>query len=374
MAVLARELLDSAGAVTEPGKLNQPQHAIGTGAFIYKSIEEGISTELVRNPDYWGTGLPYLDGIRRLRLWLGAPTERAWAAFQGGQVDIAPVPGTEVKTYLAKQGQGFSPAWAPDDFPHMAVPNTKVKPFDDTRVTKALRLLIDHDETITAWADVWGGRGSFGSYLTSNLASWDLEQEQFRNHLEWKQPKDQAVREALSLLSAAGFTRDNPLRFEITTAGGWWEAVQAGGILLQGQFTRLGQGVVQTQMRLLADNSTYQTARASRGYAYGFLTNAVSYHEPDAWFTQAYRSNGGRNYWNYEDSRLDAMIDRQRITFDVQQRKSQVREILTYMLENHPGVITSGVYILNALNPKLRGYSPENVMVGRQYRQVWLDS
>ena len=66
-----------------------------------------------------------------------------------------------------------------------------------------------------------------------------MSEDEYR-HLEWKQPKDEAAKEALSLLSAAGFNKDSPLKFEVI--------VRSSGIvptatqLVQAQWKRLSQG------------------------------------------------------------------------------------------------------------------------------------
>ena len=48
-------------------------------------------------------------------------------------------------------------------------PNTQRKPMDDARVTRALRLLIDHDEFNTAWAESHFGKGGYGSIFPTAL-------------------------------------------------------------------------------------------------------------------------------------------------------------------------------------------------------------
>jgi peptide/nickel transport system substrate-binding protein len=39
------------------------QHPVGTGPFMFKEWKKGSNITLVRNPNYWKKGLPYLDGI-----------------------------------------------------------------------------------------------------------------------------------------------------------------------------------------------------------------------------------------------------------------------------------------------------------------------
>ena len=67
--------------------------------------------------------------------------------------------------------------------------NLKKKPFDDPRVTRALRLLINHDEANTGWAEVYFGRGYLSAYLPAALDSWDLSEQDYRGYLEFKTPE-----------------------------------------------------------------------------------------------------------------------------------------------------------------------------------------
>ena len=144
LAIFARE------AEFKDPKLTTAESARGTGAFILQSIEEKVGAQYVRNPDYWKPGQPYLDGMRT---HCSLDLQTAWSAFLAGQVDVTQVPGPEAKSYLSRQPAGSAPAWYPDDtlFTFM-VPNTAVKPMNDQRVTRALRLLTDHQEMIAAWA------------------------------------------------------------------------------------------------------------------------------------------------------------------------------------------------------------------------------
>jgi len=39
-------------------------HPVGTGPFMLKDYQPDTSVTLVKNPNYWQKGLPYLDGIK----------------------------------------------------------------------------------------------------------------------------------------------------------------------------------------------------------------------------------------------------------------------------------------------------------------------
>ena len=364
MAMLAREVVE------KYPKLSSADAAVGTGAFIMKSAEVHVSAEYVRNPNYWKPGLPYLDGFHTQRL---ADTLAAFSAFQAGQIDICLLPGSETKKFIAQQGPGYTPAWYADDtLGTLDEPNTRVKPMNDARVTRALRLLMDHDEFVKAWAEVQCGRGGYGSIFPSALTDWDLSPNEYRQHLEWKQPKDDAVKEALTLLNAAGFTKDAPLRFKLIGSGSN-PAVAPAVQLLQAQWKRLGQGVVAAELQLL-DVATNQAVLAKRDFTYGNLGVSTGVVDPDPWLSAFYHSNGSQNYMGFSDPQADAMIDKQRTIFDAGQRKAAVKEIIAYMIDHGPSTIAANRYFLQGVKPKVQNHAPEYFLNGRQYQSVWLSS
>src|SRR5260221_4653437 len=64
---------------------NMRQHPIGTGPFKFVSYTPNESIKLVRNPDYWKPGRPYLDGIE----WtIIQNRSTALLAFGSGKVEM----------------------------------------------------------------------------------------------------------------------------------------------------------------------------------------------------------------------------------------------------------------------------------------------
>src|SRR5207237_376616 len=158
----------------------------------------------------------------------------------------------------------------------------KTAPLNDARVPRALRLLTDHDEFISAWAESAYGRGAYGSGLPIALQDWDLTQDEYKKHLEWKQPKDDAAKEALSLLTAAGFSKQNPLRFSLIISTDL--SIQRASELAQAQWKRLSQGVVDVDIKKL-EATAYTTTRANRTFSYGIIGYSAGPVEPDIWLS-----------------------------------------------------------------------------------------
>jgi ABC-type transport system substrate-binding protein len=362
LAILCREVIE---------KFPKPitaESAVGTGAFIMTSEEDNVGAEYQRNPDYWRSGMPYLDGLRTRHF---PDYQTAYAAFLANQVDIALLPGEEAKKYVQQQGAGYTPAWYADDTFRFMYPNTQRKPMDDPRVTRALKLLVDHDEFNTAWAESHFGKGGYGSIFPTALMDWDLTADEYRKLLEWKQPKDDAAREALSLLSAAGFSRDNPLKFAVD--GDTSEGAQPENELLQAQWKRLSQGVVQVELKV-DPAASGDAIRAQRQFTYICTGQSTGLVDPDIWLTNIYHSGGSLNFMGFGDAKADEMIDKQRTIFDETQRKSAVRDIVLYLIDKSPSGIPANRYFLQALRPRVQNQAPEYFLNGVQYKSVWLSA
>ena len=360
LAVLAKEVLDKYPKPTTADAV------VGTGPFMMKSVEDKVAAEYVRNPGYWKPGLPYLDGFRTR--YFSDPLA-AWAAFLATQVDVALVPGAESKQYIARQGSGFTPQWNANDDAKALYPNIRQKVLSDARVVRALRLMVDHDEFIKAWAELQSGRGTYASALPPALSAWDLTQQEYGSHLEWKQPKDDAAKEAVTLLSAAGFNAQNPLRFTLDCSA--TATMTSAAQLIQSQWKRFSQGAVDMQIKP-SDSPTLNAIESKGTFTYGFFGHTVGMADPDVWLTSSFHSGGSLNFTGFSDPALDAMIDKQRGLFDETQRKAAVKEIILYLIDHGPSTIPAGDFALDAVQAKVRGHVPENYLNGHQYQSVWL--
>jgi peptide/nickel transport system substrate-binding protein len=74
---------------------------IGTGPFMFKSFKVGVSSLMVRNPDYWQSGRPYVD---ELEINSVEDASARFTALQSGVVDgISFVPFPQARALLAGQ-------------------------------------------------------------------------------------------------------------------------------------------------------------------------------------------------------------------------------------------------------------------------------
>jgi len=175
-----------------------PTHPIGTGPFELVSFTPGQQSTFKRNPNYWQSGLPYLDEV--------IITDYADATSQvnallGGQVQVVNLLEADVMSEVTSQGKKIlvSPGagWTPFT---MRVDSA---PFNDVRVRQAMRLIVDREQML---ALLFSGHGTIGNDIFSPAdPAYDRQIPQ----------REQDIEQAKSLLKAAG--REG-LRIELVTA------------------------------------------------------------------------------------------------------------------------------------------------------------
>jgi peptide/nickel transport system substrate-binding protein len=363
--ILAPEVVDRAG------KFATADTAVGTGAFVLDRFDADVSSSLSRNPAYFKPGLPYVDRIEA-RAFKDSQSE--WAAFSAGQIDHRWVPGEDSKNFAASQQGHFALDWFPDQGYQISQAMVQRPPFDDARLPKALRLLTDHDEW-KSFLETWFGRGRYSSLFAAATAeAWDLSEDDYRKYLEWKQPKDEAIKEGLALLSSAGYSKEKPLKFTIsgTSAIDYQRAMVQ---LAQAQLKRNGQGVIDCDIKLY-DTAEWNTVRANATFEYFIAGHNPGGVDPDAYFTSTFKTGGGRNYGKMSDPALDAMFDKQRALFDENQRKQAVRDIIVYMIDRCPYGSVDARYVLNATKLSVHGFPAEGAgnQFGEHYENAWIAS
>jgi peptide/nickel transport system substrate-binding protein len=353
------------------GRFATAESVVGTGPFILQTFEEGVGADSVRNPDYWKPGLPYLDAFSYKFF---ADLEQAYATALAGQADIAVVPGNRRDDFVARIGR--EPDLASEDSAgNWIMANVRTAPFDDARVLRGVRLLIDHQELRDSHGKLWRGAAVYSTAFATVLQQWDLTQEEYAQRPFWRQPKDAAVKEGLDLLSAAGYTRSNPLSFQFTGQVNTGDQAQATLLqLVQAQWRRLGQGAIETEIRQV-DGAQATQARAQRNFTMATFPVAGAFDDPDAWLTAIMHSRGSRNYTGFSDPQVDTLIDRQRGIFNQQQRMAIVKEIVGLLAERSAQVNPYVFFSMDLVNSRVQGYTPDGTVPrGAQFEEVWIDA
>jgi peptide/nickel transport system substrate-binding protein len=290
---------------------------VGTGPFKFKEWKRGQSVELVRNPDYFVKGRPYLDAVRYTVI-----VERGTrvAALQANQIDLA-YPG-ETTLSIAEQLQKAVPTMVltetASNVSENLLLNTKKPPFDDVKVRRALSFAIDrrtYTQTVHRGAAVIGASLAPKPWGVWGLLDKDLGQ------LPGYGGAAPGRAQARKLLAEAGFGPSNPLKVELVTRAIAIYLDFAGFVV-----SDLKQVGVEATLKQI-DTAQWHPMVTRREFQIGANLTGLGVDDPDANFYENYACGSPRNYGNYCNEEVGRLIDQQSQEIDAQKRLTLVWQI-----------------------------------------------
>jgi peptide/nickel transport system substrate-binding protein len=290
---------------------------IGTGPFKFKEWKRGQSVELVRNPDYFVKGRPYLDGVRYTVI-----VERGTrvAALQAGQIDVA-YPGETtlaIAEQLGKAVPGMVLTETASNVSENLLLNTRKPPFDNVNVRRALSFAIDrrtYTQTVHRGAAVIGASLAPKPWGVWGLLDRDLSQ------LPGYGGAAAGRARARTLLAEAGFGPSNPLKVELVTRAIAIYLDFAGFVV-----SDLKQVGVEATLRQI-DTAQWHPMVTRREFQIGANLTGLGVDDPDANFYENFSCGSPRNYGDYCNEEVGRLIDRQSQETDLPKRVALVAQI-----------------------------------------------
>jgi peptide/nickel transport system substrate-binding protein len=290
---------------------------IGTGPFKFKEWKRGQSVELVKNPDYFVKGRPYLDGLRYIVI-----VERGTrvAALQTGQVDVA-YPG-DTTVSIAEQLRGAVPQMSftetATNVSENLLLNTKRPPFDNVKVRRALSLAIDRRAYVKA---VHSGSALVGAAMAPKpWGAWGLLEKDTQQLPGYGKGEEGKVR-ARNLLAEAGYGPGNPLKVEMAT-----RAIAIYLDFASFVISELKQVGVDASLKQI-DTAQWHPMATRREFQIGANLTGLGVDDPDANFYENYACGSSRNYGDYCNEEVMRLIEQQSQETDAQKRLALVWQI-----------------------------------------------
>jgi peptide/nickel transport system substrate-binding protein len=343
-SVMPPELLGTERSKTE---------AVGTGPMILKAWEAGRTVDWERNPTYFkkdkrtGMQLPYFDGMHGQ---VYGDRNSQLAAWRNGQIDqiLFGYGLSEPKSVNAFDDpntvfQVVSPStWG---MTHVAFKLEK-PPWNDVRVRRALSLALNRKEMVDGLCEGLAAEGSypldwtfFKDAKTGEFQEWPWAPEQLGQYQKYD------ANQAKQLLTAAGFSAQNPLNFEATGI----VAADPGGYLLRhvthlailDQWKQTFGDMIKPTFTAL-ESVAYSQAGLSRNYPDVFLAWLTGpAYEPDGFLYAQLNSKSSYNVYGVNDAEIDQATEAQRSVMEQEKRQplwqktmdrdlDQVYRIFTY--------------------------------------------
>ncbi|HEX8966933.1 MAG TPA: ABC transporter substrate-binding protein [Chloroflexota bacterium] len=124
--------------IAEPTAANDPSKAVGTGPFKFVEWRQNEVLELVKNPNYWQTGKPYLDGITMSVI---TDPQTRTTRFEAGALDVTSVPATDFLR-LRDDPKYSTFSFSAGNFWCLGI-NCQTPPWDNKKARQALLYGVD---------------------------------------------------------------------------------------------------------------------------------------------------------------------------------------------------------------------------------------
>jgi peptide/nickel transport system substrate-binding protein len=350
-----------------PAHVPIPEHrsrCIGTGPFKFKEWKRGQSVELVRNPDYFVKGRPYLDAVRYTVI-----VERGTrvAALQANQIDVA-YPG-ETTLSIAEQLKGAVPSMVltetASNVSENLLLNTKKPPFDNVKVRRALSFAIDrraYTQTVHRGLAVVGASLAPKPWGVWGLLEKDLAQ------LPGYGGAAEGRATAKKLLAEAGFGPGNPLKLEVVT--------RAIAIYLDFSafvISDLKQVGIEATLKQV-DTAQWHPMVTRREFHIGTNLTGLGVDDPDANFYENYACGSPRNYGDYCNEEVTRLIEQQSQEIDQKKRLALVWQLQKKLEEDAARPTMGWRTDRFAHYPYVKNLIPNQVTYNCcRLQEVWLD-
>jgi peptide/nickel transport system substrate-binding protein len=337
---------------------------IGTGPFKFKEWKRGQSVELVRNPDYFVKGRPYLDGVRYTVI-----VERGTrvAALQAGQIDVA-YPGEttlSIAEQLKKAVPGMVFTETASNVSENLLLNTRKPPFDNLKVRRALSFAIDrrtYTQTVHRGAAVIGTSLAPKPWGVWGLLDRDLGQ------LPGYGGAAAGRAQAKALLAEAGFGPSNPLKVELVTRAIAIYLDFAGFVV-----SDLKQVGVEATLKQI-DTAQWHPMVTRREFQIGANLTGLGVDDPDANFYENFSCGSPRNYGDYCNEQVGRLIDQQSQEIDTPKRLALVWQIQKKLEEDAARPTMGWRTDRFAHYPYVKNLIPNQVTYNCcRLQEVWLD-
>ena len=341
-------------------------HPIGTGPFKFVEFKTNESIKVVRNPDYWQKGRPYLDGIEYTII---PNRSTAILAFTSGKFDMT-FP-TEVSIPLLKDVKSQAPkavcVVAPTNVSTNLIVNRTAPPFNNPDIRSAMALTLDRK----AFVDIlFQGQADIGGTMLPPPAGvWGLPKDMLATVTGYGPDVKKNRDEARQLMQKAGYGPANRLKVKISTRN--IPIYRDPAVILIDQLKEI---YMDGELDVVETANWF--SKVARGdYAVGLNLTGNAVDDPDQAFYENYSCGSERNYTKYCNKDIEKLFDQQSMEPDPAKRKQLVWDIDKRLQEDVARPIIYHSRAGTCWQPYVKGVT---VMVnssynGYRYEDVWLE-
>jgi peptide/nickel transport system substrate-binding protein len=339
---------------------------IGTGPFKFVEFKQNESIKLVRNPDYWKPGRPYVDAIEYTIV-----TNRSTAlmAFATGRFDMT-FP-NEVTIPLLKDLQTQAPQavcrLVPNNCAVNVLVNRERPPFDNPEIRRALALTLDRKSFIDILTE---GQGLVGASMQPPPEGvWGLPREMLADLPGYGEDVEANRAEGRRIMEKLGYGPNNRLKMKVSHRN--IPTHRDPGIILADQLKHI---YIDAELDP-TDTASWFPKIARKDYTIGPNITCGAVDDPDQNFYENYACKSARNFTQYCNPELEPLFDRQSQELDFATRRKLVWDIDRKLQQDMARPILYHYSAATCWAPAVKGYTPmvNSVYNNPRFESVWLD-
>lgn len=340
LVIVPQDIAESDGGLS--------QRMVGTGPFVFGDYVPNANVTLKKNPSYWDTGKPYLDGVD-IQI-IPDDTSRTTALVSGTVDLIEQVPHKDIE--IIQNADGVELVGGVATNLRWLVFNTRREPFDRVEVRRAIAMGIERQPIIDA--AVFGfGQPLLGMYPETFWFG-------YQGDIPESTPED-----AAATLAELGLP-DDFLPGLLTWAQ--YDFLSNTSVVVQEQLRQMG---IESEI-VAEENATY----IQRFYEYDFdiaVMGASGYVDPNDFIQQNFKSDEANNTSGYANAEMDVLIAEGLLTQDRDIRADIYQQIQELIVDDAPWInlYTSSTY--EGATSQVRNFT--HYLSGSFYalRETWLD-
>lgn len=298
---------------------SDPASYIGNGPYKMTEYVSKDHITLVPNDNYFGNK----PKLKKITLFMVENITANYAAFQNGERDISRVPPASVPQVMQDPNLKEQVVRVPRLATFAMQFNNKIAPFDNPKVRQAFSMAFDRQTYIDK---VRNGVGRPAvSWIPPGMPGYQADLGK-----QW----DFNPSKAKQLIADAGYPDGKglpPISFQYANAGANPQTAQ----YAQAQFKdNLGVDIKLEPM----EAAEFTKLVGSKKYQVAMAGWTADYPDPDNWLPETFGSNGGGNYTQYSNPKLDDLMKKAAVEQDPKKRLDMWAEAQKMVVDDLPMV------------------------------------
>jgi len=339
---------------------------VGTGPFKFVELNRNVSIKLVRNPDYWKKGKPYVDAID-MRIINSRSTRIL--GFVAGEFDMTFDRDITVPLLkdMAAQAPNAVCQLSPTNVSTNLAVNSGAPPFDNPQIRKAMALALDRQAFIDILTE---GKAKIGGVmLPGPEGQWAMPPEELAQLTGYSGDTAGNLAQAQRIMDGLGYGPGNPLKVKVSVRN--IAIYRDPAVILIDQLKKI---YIQSELEPI-DTTVWYAKVQRRDYSVSLNLTGVAVDDPDVNLIENYTCKSERNYTQYCNPEVDRLIFQQSQEMDVGKRKHLVWEVERKLAEDVVRPIIFHNRAATCWHPYVKGVVLHRNSIYNNWRleDVWLD-